>query len=211
MTEFYYDHKKLRNWAVVSLILLLIALWFPVHTIYELIWATTVKIIVLISALVAFYVFMNPQRLAKIDDEGIEIDHNAKLKWDDVLKVERVKSRCSCGSDFLRFHLKKGVKYPLTFMQKMSEGYKFGAFSIPLYAMTKEDAESIEKEITKHLKAPKTKAEEKTASVKKTVKPAPKKTPVKKTATKKAVVKKKPVTKKAVTKKTGVKKEPAKK
>lgn len=206
MTEFYYDRKKLRNWAIVSIILLLIALWFPAVKLYELIWVTAVKIVVLISALAAFYVFMNPQKLAQIDKEGIVIDHNAKLKWDDVEKVERIKSRCSCGSDFLRFKLKKGVTYPLTLMQKMSESSKFGAFSIPLYAMTKEDALKIEEEIKKHLSEPKEKAEVKQAAPKKVTKPAVKKTPVKKTATKKAVTKKKPVTKK-----TEVKKEPAKK
>lgn len=211
MTEFYYDRKKLRNWAVINIVLLLIALFFPTTKLYELIWVTVVKIVVLISTLAAFYVFMNPQKLAQIDKEGIVIDHNAKLKWVDVEKVERVKSRCCCGNDFLRFKLKKGAQYPLTLMQKMSEGYKFGAFSIPLYAMTKEDGFKIEEEIKKHLSEPKEKSEVKQAAPTKTTKPAVKKAPVKKTAPKKAVAKKKPATKKAVTKKTEVKKEPAKK
>lgn len=210
MTEFYYDQKKLRNWAIISIVLLLIALWFPATKLYELIWVTVVKLVVLVSALAAFYVFMNPQKLAQIDEEGIVIDHNAKLKWADVEKVERVKSRCCCGNDFLRFKLKKGAKYPLTLMQKMSEGYKFGAFSVPLYAMTKEDAQRIEEEINKYLKAKpavqktaeKKPAEKKTAEkkpvAKKAAKPAAKKTTTKKTATKKTAVTKKSASKKKV-------------
>ena len=200
MTEFYYDQKKLRNWAIISIILLLIALWFPATKLYELIWVTVVKLVVLVSALAAFYVFMNPQKLAQIDEEGIVIDHNAKLKWADVEKVERVKSRCCCGNDFLRFKLKKGAKYPLTLMQKMSEGYKFGAFSVPLYAMTKEDALRIEEEINKHVKGKTAvqKTAEKKPVAKKTAKPAAKKTTTKKTATKKTTVKKKATVKKKV-------------
>ncbi len=193
MTEFYYNRKKLRNWAIFSILLLVFALWFPASNLAEIVWLTIVKIIVLISAMAAFYVFMNPQRLAKIDDEGIEIDHNAKLKWKDVEALERVGGCCKCcccGRSFLRFKLKKGVKYPLTFMQKMSAASKYGAFSIPLYAMTIEDGEAIEKEIAKHLSAPKAKAETKKKAPKKVVKPAAKKAATKKVAPKKKAPKK---------------------
>lgn len=198
MTEFYYNRKKLRNWAIFSILLLVVALWFPASSLAEIVWLTIVKIIVLISAMAAFYVFMNPQRLAKIDDEGIEIDHNAKLKWKDVEAVERIGGCCGCfccGRNFLRFKLKKGVKYPLTFMQKMSATSKYGAFSIPLYAMTKEDGQRIEKEIAKHLDGPKAKAEVKKPLTKKV-----EKTAAKKVTTKKVAPKKKP-SKKTVAKK----------
>ena len=194
MTEFYYNRKKLKNWAIVSLIILLIALGFTATTLHELLLVSIIKIVALVSALAAFYVYLQPQKLAQIDKEGIIIDHNAKLKWEDIEAVERLGCRCCCcaGRKFLRFKLKKGVVYPLTWMQKISATSKYGAFSIPLYAMTKEDGEAIEKEIDKYLNPqsePKAKAKKKTA--KKLSKPASKKTTAKKSGTKKATATKK--------------------
>ena len=155
MKEFYYNRKKLRNWAIFSLLLLIVALLLPFDNFLQLVVATTAKIVALTSALAAFYVYMVPQKLAQIDDEGIIIDHNAKLKWSDVEKLEEVHVKgCCCGRDILRFKLKKGAKYPLRLMQKMSKNYHYGAFSIPLYAMTKQDGEKITKEIKKHLSVP---------------------------------------------------------
>ena len=152
MKEFYYHRKKLRNWAMFSVLLLVVALLLPFDNFLQLVVTTVAKLVALVSALAAFYVYMNPQKLAQIDDEGIIIDHNAKLKWKDVEELEEVRVKgCCCGRDILRFKLKKGVKYPLTIMQKLSSGYQYGAFSIPLYAMTKEDGQKITKEIKKHL------------------------------------------------------------
>ena len=203
MTEFYYNHKKLRNWAFVSLCLLLIALGFTATTLTEIWLVTIIKIVALISCLVAFYVYLEPQRLAKIDDEGIIIDHNAKLKWTDIEKVERFGKCCCCccGRKFLRFKLKKGVKYPLTLAQKISSTSKYGAFSIPLYAMTEEDGKAIETEIEKHLTAKPVKktvkSKEKTSTKKEMVKKTIKKSDAKKTnSKKKSTPKKKMVVKK---------------
>ena len=50
------------------------------------------------------------------------------------------------------FKLKENVTYPLSFMQKLCTNSPYGAFSIPLYAMTKEDKERIEQEIEKYVK-----------------------------------------------------------
>ena len=155
MKEFYYNLKKLRYWAIFSLILLVGALFLPAENLAQLALATTAKIFALISALAAFYVYMVPQKLAQIDESGIIIDHNAKLKWEDVDKLESIHIKGICGGrDILRFKLKKGKKYPLTMMQKLSKNCQYGAFSIPLYAMTKKDAAQIEKEIKKHLSVP---------------------------------------------------------
>jgi len=152
MKEFYYNRKKLRNWAIASLFILLIALGFVATTLPEIALITAIKLVALASALVAFYVYMKPQKLAQIDNEGIIIDHNAKLKWKDIEALEKFEGRGLCGRSFIRFKLKSGKKYPLTFTQKLASGSKYGAFSIPLYAMTKDDAAAIEKEIKKHLK-----------------------------------------------------------
>ena len=151
MKEFYYNKKLLRKWAIISLLMLLAVLCVSAKCLELLIWVSIVKFLALSFCLSMFYVYMNPQRLAKIDDEGITIDHNEKLKWSDIEKKERLKSSCFCGREFIRFKLKKNAKYKLRFAQKMSAGSIYGAFSIPLYAMTKEDAALIEKEIDKHL------------------------------------------------------------
>ena len=195
MTTFYYNIKKLRRWAICSLIILLLALGFTATTLPEICLITGIKIVALISCLAAFYVYLKPQKLAQIDDEGIIIDHNAKLKWKDIESVEHFGKChcCFCGRKFLRFKLKKGVQYPLTWMQRISSTSKYGAFSIPLYAMTKEDGQAIEKEIEKHLKEPKVMVSSKKATAKKGAKPTTKKKvePKKKiTLTKKAVAKK---------------------
>lgn len=151
MKEFYYNRKMLLRWAVFSLILLLAVVNLSAPSFLMLVWVTTVKIVTLCFCLSMFYVYMNPKRLAKIDDEGIIIDSNEKLKWADIDKAERFKKKCFCGRDFIRFKLKKNAKYHLRFMQKLSATSKYGAFSVPLYAMTKADAALIEKEIYKHL------------------------------------------------------------
>lgn len=152
MVKFYYNRKKLRNWAIFNLFMLLIVLPMSAGCLSWLFFISIVKVIVLLSALAAFYVYMCPQVLAEIDKKGIKIDHNALLKWEDIKKAQKIKVRgCCLGRDIIRFELKEKAIYPLTFMQKISKSSVYGAFSIPLYAMTKEDAESIEKEIDNHL------------------------------------------------------------
>lgn len=151
MKEFYYNRKLLRNWAFVSLIMLLFAFSFKSPSFDLLFFEGFVKMLALCFCLSMFYVYIRPQRLAKIDDEGIVIDKNVKLKWSDIEKAERFKRVGVLGRDFIRFKLKKSAKYRLRNMQKLSAMSKYGAFSIPLYAMTKDDASLIEKEIYKHL------------------------------------------------------------
>lgn len=151
MKEFYYNRKMLLRWSVFSLILLAVAFYLPVPCFELSFYVLFVKLLALCFCLGLFYVYMCPQRLAKIDDEGIIIDHNEKLKWADIEKVERFHKKGLCGRDFIRFKLKKNAKYSLRLAQKLSATSPYGAFSIPLYAMTKKDAAAIEKEIEKHL------------------------------------------------------------
>ena len=151
MKEFYYNRKLLRNWALISLVVLWLAFSFKSPTFDLLVFEGFVKMLALCFCLSMFYVYIKPQRLAKIDDEGIVIDKNVKLKWSDIEKAERFKRISVFGRDFIRFKLKKSAGYRLRHMQKLSAMSKYGAFSIPLYAMTKDDAALIEKEIYRHL------------------------------------------------------------
>ena len=47
---------------------------------------------------------------------------------------------------------KEGVAYRRTLMQHLSRRSPYGEFSIPLYAMTEEDRETILKAMEKHIK-----------------------------------------------------------
>ncbi len=147
--EFYYDRKKLCIWAVLSLVVLWFALHFFATTFIENVFVILVKVIGILAAISAWYVYLKPQRLAKISSEGIIIDKNELLKWKDVDFAEKIKSG-HFGRSFIRFKLKKNADYNLRPMQKFSRASRYGAFSVPLYAMKKDDALEIEKEIEKH-------------------------------------------------------------
>lgn len=179
MTEFYYDRRKLCVWAVFSLAVLWFGLHFFATTLIETFFVDLVKIVCTLAAFSAWYVYLKPQRLAKITPQGIIIDKNELLKWKDVDFAEKLKSG-HFGRSFIKFKLKDDAKYNLRPMQKFSRASCYGAFSIPLYAMKKADAIEIEKEIEKYCtfstsvleKKAETKAEKKTGkkTEKKTVK-----------------------------------------
>ncbi len=149
MKVFYYNQRKLRNWAIASLFIFLISLGFTATTRPEIILVSVIKLIALLSTLLAFYVYLRPQELARIDSKGIKIDHGAMLRWSDIQAIEKRKIGF-WGRKILKLKIKAEKKYPLTFMQKISSFSKYGAFSIPLYAMTKEDALAVEEEIGAH-------------------------------------------------------------
>ena len=150
MKEFYYNRRKLRNWLLISILMLIAVFGVSPAVCGNVIFGHIVRVMVFCFFWSMLYVYLWPQKLAQIDDEGIIIDKNAKLKWSDIEKKERIQSKGFCGRSFIRFKLKKKAKYRLRLMQKISATSKYGAFSIPLYAMTKQDAKAIEKEIDKH-------------------------------------------------------------
>ena len=70
-------------------------------------------------------------KMAIIDDEGIKIDHNNKLRWKDVKDAEIVDVRCCfMKKKVLSLNPKKNIKYEYSFLQKNN---CFPPFSIPLY------------------------------------------------------------------------------
>lgn len=151
MKEFYYNKKMLLRWAICSFILFGVSFLVSSNMTAFAALVCIVRLLALSFCLGMVYVCVKPHRLARIDEEGITIDSNVKLKWSDIEKVEHLKCKCFCRRDFMRFKLKKSAKYQLRIMQKISAMSKYGAFSIPLYAMTSNDAIAIEQEIMKHL------------------------------------------------------------
>lgn len=96
------------------------------------------------------FVMIFPQKLAVVSAKQIKIDHNAALLWSDVeLAEEKFTSNISKRT-IIALHLKDGVTYPLTFMQKLCRNNVFTPFSLPLYAMKKDDADKLRKLVKKY-------------------------------------------------------------
>ena len=150
MNNFYYDHQKLQKLVFLNA-LLLAAVIFIGNNCYEHMWfMSVIAVLCLISFSASLYVVIFPQRLAQIDDDGIKIDHNAKLKWEDIDKVEYKKVKGFLHREIIFLQVKEGVKYRRSLMQYFSKHSPYGEFSIPLYAMTKEDRMSIIEELRTH-------------------------------------------------------------
>lgn len=98
----------------------------------------------------AVFVMMFPQKLAVVTSKQIKIDHNAPLLWRDVQLAEEKYSSCVSHRPFIALHLKEGVSYPLTFMQKLCKNNIFTPFSLPLYAMKKKDADKLRKLVKRY-------------------------------------------------------------
>ncbi len=98
----------------------------------------------------AVFVVIFPQKLAVVTSKQIKIDHNAPLLWHDVKLAEEKLSSSLSRRPFIALHLKDGVSYPLTFMQKLCQNNIFTPFSLPLYAMKKEDADKLRKLVKKY-------------------------------------------------------------
>lgn len=116
----------------------------------------TLMIIVMILSLSALgsvvYVLNFPQTLAVLTKEGIKIDHNELLKWGDIACVEERETSSAFHRSILALITKPNCKYCLTFMQRLCRYNVFTPFSIPLYAMSPNDAEKIKQLIKQHVK-----------------------------------------------------------
>lgn len=149
---FYYSRKKLFGLFVISLLILLVALYSVCF--FEL--RAGVSFIILcfptLFVLASLFVWVRPQRVAKIDKRAIQIDRAVPLLWKDVKSARKNTSNRLCGRDIIVFDLKPRVIYPLTWMQEFCKSTRFTAFSIPLYAMTEKDQKAICKEIAKYCK-----------------------------------------------------------
>lgn len=100
----------------------------------------------------AVFVMIFPPKVAVVNSKSIKIDHNAPLLWKDVKLAEEKYSSCISRRPLIALHLREGVTYPLTFMQKLCKYNVFTPFSLPLYAMTPEDANRLRHLVKKHAK-----------------------------------------------------------
>ncbi|MBQ2885130.1 MAG: hypothetical protein IJE43_15450 [Alphaproteobacteria bacterium] len=106
----------------------------------------------LLALISSLYVLLFPQKLAVVTNKSIKIDHNEPLLWQDVEVAEELRTNSYSPRSIIRLIVRKDAKYNLTFMQKLCKNNLYTPFSIPLYAMTKEDVEKIRELVKKHTK-----------------------------------------------------------
>lgn len=149
---FYYSRCKLGLYLVFNILLLSLAVLFtltifpeyPIVYYFALISCT-------LAVLSAFLVFLLPLRLAVISSTDIRIDRALPLKWKDVIKIRKLRiGKGPFAKQILKLETGKLSNYRLNLMQKITRNSSFGAFSIPLYAMSTESAHDIEKLIRKY-------------------------------------------------------------
>ena len=157
---FHYEYKQLLIWAMFN-VALTCSLFFICKFIAQNNIITTasqfyllvcVMILTLLSLAGSLFVVISPLNLAIVTDETIKIDHNQPLRWEDIEIAREFRVNNIFKRSVIALHLKQGVEYKLTFMQKICKNHKFTAFSIPLYAMNSSEAEKIRKHIIKHCK-----------------------------------------------------------
>ena len=151
MVKFYYDNIKLQKLLLLNAVLLSAVIMVGNYTPQYMWFVSLVAVLCLISFSATLYVVVFPQCLAQIDDEGIKIDHNAKLNWGDIESAEHKLIPGCLHRDIILLKVKDGVKYHKRFMQYMSGKSPYGEFSVPLYAMNDDDAEAIVAEIAKYI------------------------------------------------------------
>lgn len=158
--EFYYDKNKLALLTLLySIITLLVCgltdclakkgLLSCCCIQWGLIITLTLCLLALISSI---FVLIFPQKLAVVTNKSIKIDHNEPLLWQDVEVAEELRTNSYSPRSIIRLIVRKDAKYNLTFMQTLCKNNLYSAFSIPLYAMTKEDVEKIRDLVKKYTK-----------------------------------------------------------
>lgn len=159
---FYYDKRQqivlLGLYSIISLLVYMISETIVSTGLYNnwflLVVLIVTQVLTLLALAAIFYVVIIPPKLAVVNKEGIKIDHNQLLKWQDIALAEEKYTSYISRRPFMALHLKDGAlaKYRLTLMQKLCKKNIFTAFSIPMYAMRPQDAASIRELIKKHVK-----------------------------------------------------------
>ena len=158
---FHYDRRQL---IVLTALYIIIAIFVYIisenlHTVQMFnnsmlhIFLRITQILTLGALASTVYVLLFPQKLAIINKDGIKIDHNELLNWQDIEFAEEKYTSSILYRPFIALHVapRNLKKYKLTFMQKLCQKNIFTPFSIPLYAMRPEDSSNIRDLIRKHV------------------------------------------------------------
>lgn len=151
---FYYSRHKLGLYLLFNFGLLALAILFTwsIFPDYKPIYFFAITTCCL-SLLSSLFVFLIRMPLARINEQGIKIDRNNLLPWANIDTVEHlVLNNCFSERCILKITTKNLSDYKMSFMQRIAGKSIYGAFSIPLYAMTEKNAKSIERLIASYLK-----------------------------------------------------------
>ena len=152
LQKFFYSRHKLALYLLFNLGLLALALCFTyvIFPRYELVYSfAVVTCVISVVSVAAVMVIRYP--LAVITPASIKIDLCHPLKWKDILSARKIMVGHKFKRPVITLKVKDIRKCRLNFIQKMIQNSEFTAFSIPLYAMDDDDAEAIEKVISKHV------------------------------------------------------------
>lgn len=159
---FYYERRQIIAltllYAIITYFVWLITkclMFCGLISNLVMVWLLIITMTICLLALASVvFVLIFPQKLAVITYEGIKIDHNALLKWNDIEMAEEKYSSYMTCRPMIALHVKAEArdKYKLTFMQHLCKHNVFTPFSIPLYAMKPEDATEIKNIIKRHCK-----------------------------------------------------------
>lgn len=173
--KFYYSRKKLGLYLLFNIILLALAVAFTLTIFpeYPGVYIFAIGSCIL-SVLSALFVFLVPLPLAVITPQSIKIDRGRPLDWTDIISVRKIRlGKGLFSKQILSIKTGKLEGYRMNLMQRIAAASKFGAFSIPLYAMNKADSQEIEKVIKERLRpVHKLKAKPKTPAKKRALKKA---------------------------------------
>ena len=151
--KFYYSRIKLGLYLLFNILLLTLAVLFTLTIFpeYPAVYYFALGSC-LLSFLGALIVFIIPLPLATINADSIQIDRNKPLSWKHIESIKKIKlGRGIYTKSILKIKTTNLKNYNYTIMQKISAHSDFGAFSIPLYAMSASDARAIERVVRNHL------------------------------------------------------------
>lgn len=149
---FYYSRKKLGLYLVFNIFLLTLAVLFTLTIFpdYPGVYYFALGSCIL-SVLSALLVFLLPLRLAEISQSSVKIDRAEPLEWKNIVKIRKITiGKGIFRKQIIKLDTGRLPGYHMNLMQKIIRGSQFGAFSIPLYAMSADAARAIEKLIRKY-------------------------------------------------------------
>lgn len=153
--KFYYSRRKLAMYLLFNLFLLIMALLFTLSIFpdYPLVYHFAIFTTAL-SIFSVLIVLLLHKPLAIITSQSITIDRCPPLFWKDVISTSiRTIGKGFWKKDIIIFNVHNFKTYKLNLIQKAIKNSDFTAFSIPLYAMDRQDARTINQTIHKYLKS----------------------------------------------------------
>jgi hypothetical protein len=159
---FYYDRRQqvalMLFYAIIALIVYgikeMLKFYPSCCNDYLLIALNITEVLIIAAFALTLIVIIFKPTLAIVNKDGIKIDHNQTLSWDDVELAEEKYTSYITRRPLIALHVTPDnlKKYRLTFMQVLCKNNVFTPFSIPMYAMHPKDAEAIRNAIKRHTK-----------------------------------------------------------